>query len=337
MRVWPFARRGTAFGFAPGSASQFQKVGLSGRSAGTAASALRTRSARHARQQGEVQHRELERVALAVEQLRPVPSLRRPQRRVEPGIGEHEGGLGEQQVRRQHAGQRLRVRLDAELPRGRGDFAGRLRPDLPEGGKQRLAGLVLEQHQRAADHGAVAQRDHPRGDPVPLPQPLGAALLRDAHRLAAADQVAQLHGLAGHEPAHLVEADHRPAQPGDVVARGRALLPAAPAQVVVRDVAAVRQVGGEQVLEGGAPEDRGGMVPEDIGDVLHLDTCRGASLGAVPVEQRGEGAAPLLPLGPGDQPGDVVRRGQGGCLRSRADPDGPPGPPRGARAWGRRS
>jgi hypothetical protein len=47
-----------------------------------------------------VQHRELERVALAVEQLRPVPALRRPQRRVEPGVGEHGSGPGEQQVRR---------------------------------------------------------------------------------------------------------------------------------------------------------------------------------------------------------------------------------------------
>jgi hypothetical protein len=255
VRIRPFARRGTAFGFAPGSASQFQKAGPSGRSAGTEASALRTRSAVTPGRKGKCSTGELERVALAVEQLRPVPALRRPQRRVEPGVGEHGSGPGEQQVRRQHAGQRLRVRLDAEPARGRGDVAGRLRPDLPEGSEQRLAGLVLEQHQRAADHGAVAQRDHPRGDPVPPPQPLGAALLRDAHRLAAADQVAQLHGLAGHEPAHLVEADHGPAQPGDVVARGRALLPAAPAEVVVRDVAAVRQVGGEQVLEGGAPED----------------------------------------------------------------------------------
>jgi hypothetical protein len=185
------------------------------------------------------------------------------------------------------------------------------------GSEQRLAGLVLEQHQRAADHGAVAQRDHPRGDPVPPPQPLGAALLRHAHRLAAADQVAQLHGLAGHEPAHLVEADHGPAQPGDVVARGRALLPAAPAEVVVRDVAAVRQVGGEQVLEGGAPEDSGGVVAEDVLDLLRRDAGAGASLGAVALDQRREGAAPLLPLGPCDQPGDVVRRGQGGGIRSR--------------------
>ena len=45
-------------------------------------------------------------------------------------------------------------------------------------------------------------------------------------------------------------------------------------------------------------------------------------------------AAPLLPPGPGDQPGDVVRRGQGGCLQSRTNADGPTGPPRGARAWG---
>jgi hypothetical protein len=272
-----------------------------------------------------VQHRELERVALAVEQLRPVPALRRPQRRVEPGVGEHGSGPGEQQVRRQHAGQRLRVRLDAEPARGRGDVAGRLRPDLPEGSEQRLAGLVLEQHQRAADHGAVAQRDHPRGDPVPLPQPLGAALLRDAHRLAAADQVAQLHGLAGHEPAHLVEADHGPAQPGDVVARGRALLPAAPAEVVVRDVAAVRQVGGDKVLEGGAPEDSGGVVAEDVLDLLRRYAGAGAGLGAVALDQRGEGAPPLLALGPGDQSGDVVRRGQGGYIQSGTDSDGLPG------------
>ena len=137
-----------------------------------------------------------------------------------------------------------------------------------------------------------------------------------------------------HEPAHLVEADHRPAQPSDVVARGRALLPAAPAEVVVGEVAAVRQVGGEQVLERCTPEHGGGIVAEDLGDVLHLDTCCGASLRAVPVEQLGEGAAPLFPLGPGDQPGDVVRRGQGGCLPSRTNSDGSPGPPQGARALG---
>ena len=54
-------------------------------------------------------------------------------------------------------------------------------------------------------------------------------------------------------------------------------------------------------------------------------------LGAVPVEQL---AAPLLALGPSDQPGDVVPRGQGGCLRSRMNSNGPWGPSQGTRAWG---
>ena len=197
-----------------------------------------------------------------------------------------------------------------------------------------LGAFVLEQHQRAADHGPLAQRDHPRGDAVPLPQPLGAELLGYAHRFAAANQVAQLHGLTRHEPAHLIETDDRSAQPGNVLARGSALLPPAPAKVVVRDVAAARQVGGNQVLEGGTKKDRDGIVAEDIRDLLPFDICGRASLGTVAVQQLGQSPATLLSLGPGDQSGDVMRRGQGDRLPSGAawsivDP-------RLARAWARR-
>jgi hypothetical protein len=59
------------------------------------------------------------------------------------------------------------------------------------------------------------------------------------------------------------------------------------------------------------------VLAEDIYDVLPLDTRRGTGLGAVAVEQFGQGVAPLIPLCPGNKSGDVVRRRQVGWLRSR--------------------
>jgi hypothetical protein len=58
------------------------------------------------------------------------------------------------------------------------------------------------------------------------------------------------------------------------------------------------------------------VVAEDVLDLRRRDAGAGAGLGAVTVEQRDECAPPFVALGPGDQPGDVVRRGQG------SDPSG---------------
>jgi hypothetical protein len=104
---------------------------------------------------------------------------------------------------------------------------------------------------------------------------------------------------------------------GRVLGQGKTvtLLSAAP-KVVVCDIATTGQVGGNQILEGGAPEDSHGVLAEDIYDVGPRDPRRGTGLGAVVVEQLGKGAAPFLPLDPGNKSGDVVRRGQGGWLRS---------------------
>ena len=57
-----------------------------------------------------------------------------------------------------------------------------------------------------------------RSAATPEAQSLRAALLPDADRRAAADQVSRQHGLARHEPAHLVDADDRAAQPSNVLA-----------------------------------------------------------------------------------------------------------------------
>jgi hypothetical protein len=60
-----------------------------------------------------------------------------------------------------------------------------------------------------------------------------------AYRITAAHQVAQQHRLARYKPAYLIEADRRPAQAADVVARGRGLSPAASAEIVGRKIALV--------------------------------------------------------------------------------------------------
>ncbi|MDB5374139.1 MAG: hypothetical protein JWP04_2781 [Belnapia sp.] len=84
-------------------------------------------------------------------------------------------------------------------------------------------------------------------------------------------------------------------------------LPAAPTEIVVRKIAPVGQVGGDQILEGGPPDDRGGIVAEDVRDFLHLNICRCAGLGAVVVEDFGQNTSPLLPLGgAGADPGAVA-------------------------------
>jgi hypothetical protein len=169
----------------------------------------------------------------------------------------------------------------------------------------------VEHHQRAADHHSLAQRDDAGGDPVPLSKPARARPLHHPDRFAAADQIAQQHRLARHQAADLVEADHRVAQPGDVLARRHRLLPAASAQVLVGEVAAIRLVGREQVLERRTPDGAGGVGAEQVLDLRRVDAGCGARLGSVTVQAARQGLAPVLAPRPGDQAIEFVGRCQG--------------------------
>jgi hypothetical protein len=81
----------------------------------------------------------------------------------------------------------------------------------------------------------------------------------------------------------------------------------APAEVLVGEVAAVRQIGGEQVLERCAPDSAGRIRAEQVLDLGQVDAGRVAGLGGVAVEVAHQGLAPLRAPRPGDQAIEFVR------------------------------
>jgi hypothetical protein len=121
-------------------------------------------------------------------------------------------------------------------------------------------------------------RPKPKGGRPPIPNRAALA------GIAAANQVAQQHGFARHEPAHLVEADDRAAEPRDVLACRDAFLPFTAAEVVIGDVPAIGQVGREQILEGRAEEVGGCIVAERVANVLRRDACARAGFGAMALD-----------------------------------------------------
>jgi hypothetical protein len=101
----------------------------------------------------------------------------------------------------------------------------------------------------------------------------------------------------------------------------------APAQIPVGEVAAVRQIGGEQVLERCAPDSAGHILAEQVLDLGRVDAGRLAGIGGVAVEAACQRLAPLRAPRPGDQAVELVRGSQG-C---RVLAEGPWAP-----AWTRR-
>ena len=94
-----------------------------------------------------------------------------------------------------------------------------------------------------------------------------AARSKTSHRLSAADQVARQERLAEPDVADLVEAHRRVADRRHVGLVEGLLVPAAPGEVVVDDVA-VLGLAAEEVLEGAAPERAEPVVPDRIGQLV---------------------------------------------------------------------
>jgi len=84
-----------------------------------------------------VQRRELQRIAIGVQQFRPVCALGRLQRGVQPEVGDEKGAQPKRHVGRERAGQPLRIRIDAELARDHGHVSGRLVAGTSKRGQQR--------------------------------------------------------------------------------------------------------------------------------------------------------------------------------------------------------
>ena len=113
-------------------------------------------------------------------------------------------------------------------PRSAARFEARraaLRRTRPSEARISSLELVVEEQQGAADNSPTAHRDDAGGDPVPLMKIARTGPFDDPDGITAADQVAQRHGLARCDLAHFVQAQHRPAQPGHVLACRHAFLP----------------------------------------------------------------------------------------------------------------
>jgi len=77
---------------------------------------------------------------------------------------------------------------------------------------------------------------------------------------------------------------------------------------------AIRRVGGDQVLEGRAPDHALEIVADDLRQVLHLQVGAGAGLRDMPGEGVGQGTAPFRAPGPGDQAIELLGGGHAGGL-----------------------